>query len=394
MIELPALRDALHKIILSAKPLWTQFRNFAGGRGFWVVTATAVVVLGLLLGVGVGRWAVHHKAASVAAVGGQTSSSAGGGDPPATETSQHTVVEDEDGLSAPVKSAEEPPPPPAASPQSAPPPDSAQELAMAHFPPPSALPVPPKGAQPWQKFAVPAPPTGGKPMIAVIIDDMGVDRKRSERVMRLPGPLTISLMSYANDPDEQAAEARAHGHELMMHVPMEPLAEAMDAGPGVLKESLGAEEIRRQFIEDLGNFKGYVGINNHMGSRFTAYAPGMRIVMEELHRRGLLFIDSLTTEHSVGLALAQKAGVPTAGRNVFLDNLGDFAAVEGQLAKLEDVARKKGAAIAIGHPRDATIDALAAWLPTLQEKGFVLVPVTTVVRARNMLSTQPINAAR
>ena len=201
-------------------------------------------------------------------------------------------------------------------------------------------------------------------------------------------------MSYANDPDEQAAEARAHGHELMMHVPMEPLAEAMDAGPGVLKESLGAEEIRRQFIEDLGNFKGYVGINNHMGSRFTAYAPGMRIVMEELHRRGLLFIDSLTTEHSVGLALAQKAGVPTAGRNVFLDNLGDFAAVEGQLAKLEDVARKKGAAIAIGHPRDATIDALAAWLPTLQEKGCVLVPVTTVVRARNMLSTQPINAAR
>ena len=86
--------------------------------------------------------------------------------------------------------------------------------------------------------------------------------------------------------------------------------------------------------------------------------------------------------------------MPTAGRNVFLDNLGDFAAVEGQLAKLEDVARKKGAAIAIGHPRDATIDALAAWLPTLQEKGFVLVPVTTVVRARNMLSTQPINAAR
>jgi hypothetical protein len=219
-------------------------------------------------------------------------------------------------------------------------------------------------------------------MIAVIIDDMGLDRRRSEQILKLPGPLTVSLMSYAADPVRQANEVHAHGHELMMHVPMEPLADGIDPGPGVLTDALATDALRRQVDEDLDRFPGYVGINNHMGSKFTAFAPGMQVVMEELRRRGLLFIDSLTTEHSVGLALARREGVPTAGRNVFLDNAADPAAIQSQLAKLEELARHHGNAIAIGHPRDATIRALTAWLPTLDGKGLVLVPVTAVVQAR------------
>jgi polysaccharide deacetylase 2 family uncharacterized protein YibQ len=239
-----------------------------------------------------------------------------------------------------------------------------------------------RGQQDWEKFALPTVETGGRPMIAVIIDDMGLDKRRSEKILQLPGPLTISFMSYAEDLGRQTDEARAHGHELMMHVPMEPLAEGLDAGPGALLVNLPMDELKKRVGEDLDRFKGYVGINNHMGSKFTAFAPGMQVVMDELRRRGLLFIDSMTTDHSVGLNLAQQSGVPTAARNVFLDNAGDIVAVDGQLTKLEDLARKKGNAIAIGHPRDATIAALAAWLPTLQAKGLVLVPVTEVVKAR------------
>jgi polysaccharide deacetylase 2 family uncharacterized protein YibQ len=224
-------------------------------------------------------------------------------------------------------------------------------------------------------------------MIAVIIDDMGLDKRRSERILQLPGPLTVSFMTYADELARQTDEARMRGHELMMHVPMEPLADGLDAGPGALLVGLPMEELKKRVDDDLDRFKGYVGINNHMGSKFTAFAPGMQIVMEALHRRGLLFIDSLTTEHSVGLTLAQQTGVPTAARNVFLDNAGDIMSVDGQLTKLEDVARRKGNAIAIGHPRDATIQALAAWLPTLREKGFVLVPVTEVVRVRRTVTT-------
>ncbi len=318
-----------------------------------IVAGAAMLGLGMVIGVTAGR-VTAPKLPAPAPIA--TS------DPPATETSQHTVVEDEP-VTLPAAPAE---------PQ------------VASLPPlaPPSPPALPQGQPAWERFAVASPDTGGRPEIALIIDDMGLDKRRSERVLQLPGPLTISFMTYAEDLARQTEEAHARGHELMMHVPMEPLGEGIDPGPGALLDNLSLADLRKQVDEDLARFDGYVGINNHMGSKFTAYAPGMQVVMEELRRRGLLFIDSLTTDHSVGLALAQRAGVPTAGRNVFLDNEADLAAVNAQLSKLEEIARKKGNAIAIGHPRDATIAALAAWLPTLARKGLVLVPVTAVVRAR------------
>lgn len=372
-----------------------------------VLLAVAVLGLGVVIGLVIGP---HHKHPAPEAVQAVPTAQqvadaphpvvgALPPDPPATETSRQTVLEDEpvgpplpekapgqDKVSEampqlPVTPAPEvgeatpavPPPPVASLPQSQPQPQSQSQ---------SETPALPKGTPPWKRYALASPATNGKPMIAVIIDDMGVDKKRSEKILQLPGPLTISLMSYADDLGRLSEEARRQGDELMMHVPMEPMAESVDPGPGALLTSLSEDEIRKRFSDDLDRFSGYVGINNHMGSKFTAYAPGMTLVMEELRRRGLLFIDSLTTEHSVGLDMAHRFGIPTAGRNVFLDNAGDLISVDLQLSQTEQVARKKGNAIAIGHPRDATIQALEKWLPTLEAKGFVLVPVTTVVRAR------------
>jgi polysaccharide deacetylase 2 family uncharacterized protein YibQ len=230
----------------------------------------------------------------------------------------------------------------------------------------------------WQKFSVPA--RSGKAMVAVIIDDMGLDRKRSARIVDLPAPLTISFLTYADHLDQQSAEARAHGHELMMHMPMQPLAASKDPGPDVLGEGMAPDELRRRINKDLDRFTGYVGVNNHMGSRFTADRPGMRVVMEELHKRGLLFIDSMTTGKSVGLALARETNVPAAARNVFLDDQDDAAAIALQLAQVEALAHRHGQVIAIGHPRDRTIAALEAWLPSCAAKGITLVPITALIK--------------
>ncbi len=350
------------------RELWPRHRRA-------ILAGAAMLAVGLAIGLAAGRVLVpgnravlpaksaaapaQPAAPPAAALPGPTVTNGVTSDPPATETSPHTVVEDEPLVQPPM----------------------AAETRLAALPPPA--PPPARRERPaWERFAVVAPNPGGLPMVAVIIDDMGLDRRRSERILQLPGPLTISFMSYAEELGRQTQEARAHGDELMMHVPMEPLGQGIDPGPGALLDRLTPEELRKRIGADLDRFTGYVGINNHMGSKFTAFAPGMEMLMEELHRRGLLFIDSLTTDHSVGLALARQAGVPTAGRNVFLDNEADVGAINGQLAKLEEIARKKGNAIAIGHPRDATIAALAGWLPTLRAKGLVLVPVTAVVQAR------------
>ncbi|MSO85776.1 MAG: divergent polysaccharide deacetylase family protein [Rhodospirillales bacterium] len=197
----------------------------------------------------------------------------------------------------------------------------------------------------------------------------------------MPGPLTLSFLTYANDLPEQTRDARANGHELMLHVAMEPNDKSVDPGPNVLLVGQDANEIRKSLEWGLARFEGYVGVNNHMGSRFTRDPAGMTVVMEELARRGLLFLDSRTSGKTVAAALAARHRVPFEERNVFLDAEDRPGEAEARLKELEVLARRHGHAIAIGHPKEKTLAALAAWLPSLASKNLVLSPLSAVVRA-------------
>ncbi|MEA1650703.1 divergent polysaccharide deacetylase family protein [Nitrospirillum sp. BR 11164] len=242
---------------------------------------------------------------------------------------------------------------------------------------------PGKGAA-WRRNAVPSPqmaapaPGAAHARIVLVIDDLGVDRPRSTRAVALPGPVTTAWLPYAHDLADQTRAARAAGHELIVHVPMEPVGKA-DPGPGALTVNLGDEEIQRRLETDLASFDGYVGINNHMGSRFTADEGKLSIVLAELSRRGLMFLDSRTTPDTKGPELAARYHLPLVSRDVFLDDDQSPKAVQAMLAKVEEVARRHGTAVAIGHPHDVTLTALEHWLPTLAAKGFVLVPLTAVI---------------
>ncbi|MBT4932078.1 MAG: divergent polysaccharide deacetylase family protein [Rhodospirillaceae bacterium] len=242
----------------------------------------------------------------------------------------------------------------------------------------AALPATPE-LQRWRKYSVATPVSGQKPLIAIVIDDMGVDKRRSALAIDLQGPLTLSFLTYAKDIEKQTQRARNRGHELMLHVSMEPGSSAVDPGPNALLTSLSDDELRRRLEWSFGRFSTYVGVNNHMGSKFTANSKAMSIVIEEIKNRGLLFLDSRTSGRTVGAKLARKMGVPVAERNIFLDHENTIEAVHAQLRKVEQLARSKGSVIAIGHPRDVTIRALSEWLKDIEGRGFTLVPLTTLV---------------
>lgn len=235
----------------------------------------------------------------------------------------------------------------------------------------------------------PAPAkTPERPMIAIVIDDMGVDRRRSRRILDLKGPLTVSFLTYADDLAGQTAAARGAGHELMLHLPMEPADHRVDPGPNVLLRDIEPDELRRRIIWGLNRFQGYVGVNNHMGSKFTSDRPSMAVLMQELKRRNVFFLDSRTSGRTVGSSVARQFDVPAVERNVFLDNDNDSGAVKARLAETERLARRRGTAIAIGHPRDGTLAALSEWLPTIEARGFDLVPLT-VILARTQTAMKP-----
>jgi polysaccharide deacetylase 2 family uncharacterized protein YibQ len=254
--------------------------------------------------------------------------------------------------------------------------------------PPSVAPLNPPSAQSgeqpaWLRYATTAPvDVRDRPRVAIVIDDLGLDRPRTERVIALPAAVTMSFLAYSGELAHFTDEARRNGHEMIVHVPMEPVNAKIDMGPNGLATNQTHDEVLRRLDWDLGRFDGYVGINNHMGSRFTGDAEAMGWVMEDLKSRGLMFLDSRTIGTSIGAKAAAAAGVPFAERDVFLDDDQSAYAVQQRLREVEAIARRKGTAIAIGHPHDATIDALISWIAKLPSKNIVLVPLTDIVKAR------------
>lgn len=236
----------------------------------------------------------------------------------------------------------------------------------------------------WLRNAV-AASLDERPAIALVIDDLGFNRRAVAALNRLPGPLTLAFLPYATKLDEQTRAARAAGHELLVHVPMEPRGEEWP-GPNALTSELAPAELVTRLRGQLRSFRGFVGINNHMGSLLTTDPERMAIVMAELRRLGLLFLDSRTTPQSVAAREAERMGVPHAQRDVFIDHDVDRATVLRALQRAERIARSHGHAVVIGHPHDVTLEALRTWLPTLEARGVALVPISAIVARRSCAS--------
>jgi len=253
----------------------------------------------------------------------------------------------------------------------------------------AAPPPPPKRQQkavsrpddpPWKRFAAPYKAAAGAPRIAVVIDDLGLNAERSRQVMRLPAPLTLAFLPYGPRAASLAQEARAKGHEVLIHMPMEASTGA-DAGENALHRNLGAAENLRRLNWALARLEGYVGINNHMGSAFTADAAALEPIVTALRDRGLLALDSRTSAASRFAAQAAGKGVPVARRDLFLDHVSqDAGGVLAVLREAEELAAATGEAIVIGHPYPGTLTALSLWIPDATARGFALVPISALVR--------------
>ena len=219
-----------------------------------------------------------------------------------------------------------------------------------------------------------------KPVIAVIIDDMGVDMIRTQKILELDYPLTVSYLTYAPNLQSQINHAKEANNEILLHVPMQALNDNYDYGGEYLSTNNSKNRNLEILKAQLDKAEGYIGINNHMGSKFTSDESQLSMVIEELDRRGLSFIDSLTTSQSKGDIVAKDTKIPYATRDVFLDDSNKLEDIKKSLKYLETIAKKRGFAVAIGHPRTNTIKMLKAWLPTLQKKGIELVPISYIIK--------------
>ena len=242
----------------------------------------------------------------------------------------------------------------------------------------------------WQAFAARAPRADGRPAITIVIDDLGVTHPGTPRAIALPGPLTLSWFPFARNLAQQVAAGAARGHEATLHMPMQAFTDSISwTGPDPLRIDLPPSENLRRLTVAMDAVPATVGLNNHMGSVATRDLALMTLVAQETKRRGMLFLDSLTIDHSVAYRQAALADVPAASRDVFIDDSLDHVSIARQLELTEQIARHHGHVIAIGHPHAKTLDALEAWLPGLRDKGFSLWPLSATVAWRNDI-TMPV----
>jgi polysaccharide deacetylase 2 family uncharacterized protein YibQ len=217
------------------------------------------------------------------------------------------------------------------------------------------------------------------PRLAIIIDDLGSDRAAAEAIFALGYPLTISVLPNHEHSTEIATEAHRRGFEVMLHLPMQSVAnetpEAQELRPGMPAPDVAA--LVDQFVQ---NIPDATGVNNHQGSQATADAALMDELMPVLRDHHLFYVDSRTTAATVAYDTAQDFGVRSAFRNVpFLDDIAEVAAVRKQLKLALRGASEKGEAVAIGHPHPATLQALREVLPQAEAQGIRLVHASELV---------------
>lgn len=228
--------------------------------------------------------------------------------------------------------------------------------------------------------AVARPPLPGIPAIAIVIDDLGPDVARTKRALNLPPEVALSFLPYARNTPELARAATAAGHDVLVHLPMEAIS-GIDPGPNALRLAQSPSENVRRLDWALAQVPGYIGVNNHMGSRFTMSREALVPVMQALKERHVFFYDSVTSPRSQAAAVARASGLPSAGRDIFLDDVQTAAEVTAELAQLERVARVRGVALAIGHPHDVTLSILERWCANL--KGFRFVRIRDAIRMKS-----------
>jgi polysaccharide deacetylase 2 family uncharacterized protein YibQ len=226
--------------------------------------------------------------------------------------------------------------------------------------------------------------------IAVIIDDLGHVSRLADRVIALNGPVACAILPHTPYAGSIARQAHAAGKEVMLHLPLQAVAEYEATGLGTIKIDTTQAQLLRIFKSDIASIPHVVGVNNHMGSLLTQHPGHMNWLMGALKSRGdLFFVDSYTTEASVALQIAREHGLPSTRRDVFLDNVQTHTAIDKEFQRLKRLARKRGSAVAIGHPYPVTLSYLESALPGLANEGIDLVSIGELVREkRNAINVE------
>jgi len=230
-----------------------------------------------------------------------------------------------------------------------------------------------------------------KKELAIVIDDFGNNMKATEEMLNLPIPITAAIMPFLSTSKRDAKLAHEKGHEVIVHLPMEPKKGKRSwLGPGAITTDLSSEEIRNRVESAIENVPYAVGMNHHMGSKVTEDERVMRIVLEVCKEKGLFYLDSKTTGNSIIPKLAEELSVPYLENNMFFDHVYSEQYINSQASRLVKELDESEQLIAIGHvgiTGEKVVNALKNYIPEYK-KHAEIVPLSTLIPGSEILDNE------
>ncbi|MEE2996944.1 MAG: divergent polysaccharide deacetylase family protein, partial [Pseudomonadota bacterium] len=236
------------------------------------------------------------------------------------------------------------------------------------------------GRKPVDVYAKPFNRADKRPRIGIVVTGLGLSDAATESAIQgLPGAVTLAFAPHSSKLKEWVRLARAAGHEVLINIPMEPVNyPSYDPGPQTLLTSLNANQNLNRLFWGLSRASGYVGVVDFLGSRFTASRKHMEPVLNELKRRGLLYLDSGTTTGSTTPVIAHELGIAFAVSKLTLDETASRKNIDRRFGELETRARRDTQAIGIASPYPVTLERIANWARQLRARGFALAPISAL----------------
>lgn len=221
-------------------------------------------------------------------------------------------------------------------------------------------------------------------LAAVIVDDFGNGMKGTKEMLDLPAHITVAVMPFLPTTKQDAEEANRKGHDVLVHLPMEPNKGKKEwLGPGAIMSDMTDEEVRTRVEAAIDDVPHAVGINNHMGSKITADRRIMSVILDVCKERGMFFVDSRTSHKSVVDELATEKGLPPVHNDIFLDDVYTLTHVSRKMNTVSNWLDSHDTCVMIGHvgmPGLYTSSVLRQSIPELQQK-------TELVGIRRLVST-------
>ena len=238
------------------------------------------------------------------------------------------------------------------------------------------------GSRPSEVYSRPVvetPISKTAPKIAILVGGVGIDAEStSAAITRLPAAVSLAVAPYGAEIERDAARARDAGHETWLQAPMEPVGGSASPGPHTLSTTATEAENRESLQWLMGRFVGYVGVTNYLGGKLTADTRAFSPILAEIAARGLDYVDDGSSPRSLARDIAPTVNLRASAADVVIDAAPTAAGIEAALARLEQIARRQGAAIGVASGLPVSIDHIARWSAALEARGVSLVPVSAL----------------